>query len=195
MGFINQNLYMFSLSFLIFHFLLECFEVVNVSVVLAFIFLLLITVENEFLDVYFFEYRYTFGGIILLYLSLFVRPSFSKLPAQLWRFYKEENNMVRTLQMVEKTIWSWYQGQLLPWGLPSPTELSVKSSDIFPSCAKCGQCECYHQGWHHNALEQKAHCTCPVATGGISVPIPNFAETGMRQLVLRAKWGTLGQKV
>lgn len=43
MGFINQNLYVFSLSFLIFHSLLEYFEAVNVLVVLAFVFLLLLS--------------------------------------------------------------------------------------------------------------------------------------------------------
>lgn len=65
----------------------------------------LIAVEKkEILGMYFFQYGCAFGGIILLYLSVFISPSLSKLPAQLWRFYKEENTMVRTLQMLEKPI-------------------------------------------------------------------------------------------
>lgn len=43
MDFINQQLYVFSLSFFIFLFLMEYFEVVNVSAVLAFIFLFLLS--------------------------------------------------------------------------------------------------------------------------------------------------------
>lgn len=147
--------------------------------------------------VYFFQYRYPDEGIILLYLSPFISPIFSEPPAQLGRFLQGQERHGESPTDGGKANIILVLRTALVLGIAIPhrfLQSLVKASDIFPYSAKCGQYECCPQEWHHNVLEQKAHCTCPVAIGGDSSACPQFCSDRHAETYAEDKMGNTWRK-